>query len=123
MGDPEAWGEAASKYEIHEETFSYFRKQKELGAKPYSEQTPEEMRGLSLRRSEIFAGHVDFEGSEKEVIVPCEGNQGRVLPILWFLFLFTYFFILFSSPDPQNRRPSSIFYSGRVIKRMIVATQ
>lgn len=78
MGDPEAWGAAGNKYEIHEETFSYFRKVKELGAKPYDEMMPEEMRASSLRRSELFAGHVDFVGSERQLVVPGEGTEGKL---------------------------------------------
>ena len=76
--DLQAWGEAGKRYEIHEETFSYFRKVKELGAKHYREMTPEEVRALSLRRSELFAGHVDFDGSERDLVVPCEGNEGKL---------------------------------------------
>ena len=76
MADEEAWGEAATKYEIHEETLSYFRGLQDMGAKPMDQCTPEEVRATSLRRSEVFAGNVDeFVGSEKQFAVPSETGR------------------------------------------------
>lgn len=73
----EAWGSAAQKYTIHEETLKYFCRTKELGVKGYDEQTPEELRGATLRRSELFAGHASFTGSEIEYVVPSDTNEGK----------------------------------------------
>lgn len=78
MGDLEQWGEVAKKYDIHQETLAYFRTCAELGLKPYDEMTPEEMRGVTLRRSEYFGGHADFEGSEKQFVVPSQTNPAGV---------------------------------------------
>ncbi|KAK7103851.1 ethyl acetate hydrolase-like [Littorina saxatilis] len=79
MASLEAWGEAGKKYEVHEETLSYFRRSAEISAKTYEEMAPEELRAMSLRKGEVFAGHVDFDGSAKEIIVPAtEGNEDGV---------------------------------------------
>ncbi|KAK7103850.1 hypothetical protein V1264_018666 [Littorina saxatilis] len=79
MADSEVWGEVARRYEIHEETLSYFRRLQGIEVKPYGAISPEEIRAHSLRRSEVFAGLADFEGSEREFLVPSEsGNQAGV---------------------------------------------
>ncbi|KAK7493485.1 hypothetical protein BaRGS_00015196 [Batillaria attramentaria] len=71
-----AWGEACTKYTIHEETLSYFRKLKALGTKAYEDSSPEEIRGQLLRRADLFAGCANFTGSEQEYTVPGEENKG-----------------------------------------------
>ncbi|PVD26540.1 hypothetical protein C0Q70_14217 [Pomacea canaliculata] len=78
MGDLEAWGQVASRYTIHQETLTYFRRLKGLGFKRAEEQTPEELRAFSLRRSELFGGHVDFCGSEIEYFASSLNSQIRV---------------------------------------------
>nr|KAG5702352.1 hypothetical protein BaRGS_002134 [Batillaria attramentaria] len=69
------WGEAGKKYTIHPATLSFFEKTKTLGLRGYEECSLEEFRASALRRTELFAGHADFTGSDIEYIVPCEGNE------------------------------------------------
>ena len=80
MADREEWGEAGVKYEIHDETFGYFRRLEELGSKSFDETTAEEQRAAYLRQNLLFAGNVDFTGSETHLIVPAEaGSEGKML--------------------------------------------
>ncbi|KAK7490765.1 hypothetical protein BaRGS_00017994 [Batillaria attramentaria] len=72
------WGEAGKKYTIHPATLSFFEKTKTLGLRGYEECSLEEFRASALRRTELFAGHADFTGSDIEYIVPCEGNEAGV---------------------------------------------
>ncbi|XP_076442123.1 ethyl acetate hydrolase-like [Babylonia areolata] len=80
MADLEAWGAAGSKYNIHEETLSAFRRMQDMGlGLVFNEtMTPEDLRARALRRSEVLGGHVDFVGSETELIVPSAGNDDGV---------------------------------------------
>ena len=76
MASSQSWGEAATKYEIHEETFAYFQRLQDMGAKPIGQTTPEELRAGSSRRSEVFAGCVaEFVGSERDFVVPSEAGR------------------------------------------------
>lgn len=86
MGDLEAWGQVASRYTIHQETLTYFRRLKGLGFKRAEEQTPEELRAFSLRRSELFGGHVDFCGSEIEYFASSLNSQS--MPLLFLLLMY-----------------------------------
>ncbi|KAK7103847.1 uncharacterized protein [Littorina saxatilis] len=83
MGDLEAWGEAGKRYEIHEETLSCFTKLDELGTKPFEDGslTPEEVRAQFLRVSEVIGGLPDFEGSERQFIVPSQSGNEEGVPV------------------------------------------
>ena len=73
--------EFVQKYNPHPETVNYLRVAAASGAKPYYEIGVEASRQYSIERNEKLAGTIEFDGSEKEIIVPSPDVKGESIAI------------------------------------------
>ena len=74
--------EFVQKYNPHPETVNYMRIAAASGAKPYYEIGVEASRQFSIERNENLAGKIEFDGSEKEIIVPSPDVKGKTMSFL-----------------------------------------
>ena len=79
--------EFVQKYNPHPETVNYLRVAAASGAQPYYEIGVEASRQYSIERNEKLAGTIEFDGSEKEIIVPSPDVKGESIVIQTSIFV------------------------------------